>query len=124
MSSELATIGSTQMEGAAVVTVQGEIDMSNADRLLDALMSQLGTAPWVVVDLSRCSYVDSAGLGVIARVDARCRSKGVGFRVVVEPAGSVDRVLSMTNMRDVVMVDDRLSDALRAVLDDAGSGSA
>lgn len=116
--SELATIGSQVVERATVVRVEGEVDLSNADRLLDELMTHVGTTPWLVVDLTGCSYLDSAGLRVIARVDIRCREVRSGLRLVVDPAGSVDRVLSMTRMREVLTIDRLLSDSLASALCD------
>ena len=90
----------------------------NADRLLDELMAHVGSAPWLVIDLTGCSYLDSAGLRAIARVDLRCRDVGAGLRLVVDPGGAVDRVLTMTRMSEVLTVDRVLGDALAAALGD------
>jgi anti-anti-sigma factor len=117
-STELATIEFEDAERATVATVRGEVDLSNADRLLDELMARVGAKPWLVVDLSGCSYLDSAGLRVIARVDVRCRDVGAGLRLVVDHGGSIDRVLAMTRMDEVLTVDRLLRDALGAALED------
>ena len=118
MPSELATIGFEEAERATVARVGGEVDMSNADRLLDDLTARIGSRPWLVVDLTGCSYLDSAGLRMIARVDQRCREAGTGLRLVVEPSGAVDRVLAMTRMQEVLTVDRLLRDALVSALED------
>jgi anti-anti-sigma factor len=117
-STELATIEFGQAERATVATIGGEVDLSNADRLLDELLTRVGTTPWLVLDLTRCSYLDSAGLRMIARVDVRCRTAGSGLRLVVDPAGSIDRVLAMTHMDEVLTVDALLRDALASALDE------
>ncbi len=117
-STELATIAFEDAERATVATIRGEVDLSNADRLLDELMARVGAAPWLVVDLSGCSYLDSAGLRVIARVDVRCRDVGSGLRLVVDRGGSIDRVLAMTHMDEVLTVDRLLDDALVSALED------
>lgn len=117
-STELATIEFGQAERATVATIGGEVDLSNADRLLDELTARVGTTPWLVLDLTGCSYLDSAGLRVIARVDVRCRAVGSGLRLVVDPGSSIDRVLAMTQMDGVLTVDQRLQDALTAALED------
>lgn len=122
-SSELASIEFRDAERATVATIQGEVDLSNAERLLDELMARIGTTPWLVVDLTGCSYLDSAGLRMIARVDLRCRGVGSGLRVVVEPGGTVDHVLAMTRMHEVLTVDPVLHDALVAALEDVDVGS-
>jgi anti-anti-sigma factor len=115
---ELATIGFEDAERATVATIDGEVDMSNADRLLDDLMARIGAMPWLVLDLTGCSYLDSAGLRMIARVDARCRTVGSGLRLVVDPGGSIDRVLAMTHMDEVLTVDTLLRDALASALEE------
>ena len=117
-STELATIAFEDAERATVATIRGEVDLSNADRLLDELIARVGATPWLVVDLTGCSYLDSAGLRVIARVDLRCRDLGSGLRLVVDRGGSIDRVLAMTHMDDVLTVDRLLSDALDSALQD------
>jgi len=45
-------------DGTAVLTAVGEIDMSNAGQLRDAL-DRAGTGP-LVLDLTSCDYLDSA----------------------------------------------------------------
>lgn len=115
---ELATIGFEQAEGASVVRIEGEIDMSNADHVLDELMARVGLDPWLVVDLTSCSYVDSAGLSVIARVDARCREVLSGLRLVVRADSGVDRVLAMTRLNAMLNVDRSLAEAVQAAAEE------
>jgi anti-anti-sigma factor len=117
-STELATIEFGHAERATLATIAGEVDLSNADRLLDELMARVGATPWLVLDLTGCSYLDSAGLRMIARVDVRCRTVGSGLRLVVDPGGSIDRVLAMTHMDEVLTVDRLLRDALASALED------
>jgi anti-sigma B factor antagonist len=50
--------------GATRLTVSGEIDMSNADRLRAAL-EEAGDDQRVVLDLTGVEYLDSAGLAVL-----------------------------------------------------------
>jgi anti-anti-sigma regulatory factor len=87
-------------------------------------MAHVGSAPWLVIDLTGCSYLDSAGLRAIARVDLRCRDVGAGLRLVVDPAGAVDRALTMTRMSEVLTVDRSLGDALASALGDVDGGRA
>jgi anti-anti-sigma factor len=117
-STELATIAFEDAERATVATIRGEVDLSNADRLLDELMARVGATPWLVVDLTGCSYLDSAGLRVIARLDVRCRELGSELRLVVDRGGSIDRVLGMTQMDEVLTVHRRLDDALVSTVRD------
>ena len=52
-----------QPDGRQVLTADGEIDMSNASQLGDAL-ALAGAGP-VVIDLTAVGYLDSAGLTVL-----------------------------------------------------------
>jgi anti-anti-sigma factor len=115
---ELATIEFEKVVRASLVRIEGEIDMSNADHVLDELMARVGVDPWLIVDLTPCSYVDSAGLSVIARVDARCREVLSGLRLVVRVESGVDRVLAMTRLNAVLNVDQTLEEALEAAADE------
>ena len=62
---ELSTRPGT--DGIPVVTVAGEIDMSNADRFRDALGLAAAAADGgsFVVDLTGVEYLDSAGVHVL-----------------------------------------------------------
>ena len=115
---ELATIEFERAERTSVARIEGEIDMSNADRVLEELMARVGVDPWMVVDLTSCSYVDSAGLSVIARVDARSREVLCGLRLVVVADSGVDRVLSMTRLNAVLNVDRTRQEALQSAIDE------
>lgn len=49
-------------DGAAVLKVVGEIDMTNTDAFEAALD---GISGRLVVDLTKCEYLDSAGLSIL-----------------------------------------------------------
>jgi anti-sigma B factor antagonist len=58
-------------EGDRVLTVTGEIDMSNASEFGSALDRELETGAAVTVDLTGVGYLDSAGVAVLFdRADA------------------------------------------------------
>ncbi len=63
MTTPLALSANLRPDGSQVLTADGEIDMSNAGQLGDAL-AQTGDGP-VVVDLTAVGYLDSAGLTVL-----------------------------------------------------------
>ncbi len=63
MTTPLTLFTKRHPDGSLVLTADGEIDMSNASQLGDAL-AQAGDGP-VVVDLTAVGYLDSAGLTVL-----------------------------------------------------------
>jgi anti-sigma B factor antagonist len=120
MGAELATFESERLERATVVRIRGEVDLSNAERLHDELVARVGETPWLVLDLSACDYLDSAGLSVIARIHARCRARGAQLRIVVPTsAATVERLLAITGMDEILQVDRSVDEAL-ALADAAG----
>jgi anti-anti-sigma factor len=62
MSTPLTIAPGRRSDGAALLTVAGEIDMSNAGELADALTATSGA---LTVDLTAVDYLDSAGLNVL-----------------------------------------------------------
>ena len=84
-------------EDAARVLVEGEVDVSNADELRDAVDCALAhDAP---VDLSQVPYIDSTGIGVL--VGAAHRAADAGKKLVVaSPQKNVARVLGLLGVAD------------------------
>jgi anti-anti-sigma factor len=80
------------------VSVDGEVDLANADALEEMLDSSLTTGREVVVDLSRTTFIDSYGLAVIHRTHARAVDQGVGLRLVCPETGLVRRTLALTQL--------------------------
>ena len=66
MSTPLAVTRAPRADGARVLSVVGEIDMSNSGGLAAAIEAELDDAGGVVLlDLTRVDYLDSAGLSVL-----------------------------------------------------------
>jgi anti-sigma B factor antagonist len=63
MTTPLTLTTNRRPDGQQVLTADGEIDMSNASQLGDAL-ARAGAGP-VLVDLTAVGYLDSAGLTVL-----------------------------------------------------------
>lgn len=88
-------ISTSTDQGNAVVSVTGEVDVSNAAELRAALDACLSESPAeVVVDLSGVPYIDSTGIGVL--VGAAHRAAEAGARITVaRPQRNVLRVLGL-----------------------------
>jgi anti-sigma B factor antagonist len=87
-------------DGIPVVTVAGEIDMSNADRFRDALGLAAATAATAdggsfVVDLTGVEYLDSAGVHVLFAHAAR-------IRLIAGPL--LEPVLTVSGLSDITSV--------------------
>ena len=71
---------------ATVVTVRGEIDAVNVDRVSEYVRRFiLGQNP-LVLDMSGVSHISPAGVGLMNAVDEGCYAAGVGWTLVASPA--------------------------------------
>ena len=86
-------------DGIPVVTVAGEIDMSNADRFRDALGLAAAAVDGgsFVVDLTGVEYLDSAGVHALFEHAAR-------IRLVAGPL--LEPVLTVSGLADITSVED------------------
>jgi anti-sigma B factor antagonist len=87
--------------GRHVVTVDGELDMSAAPGLRDAIESAIHAgAVTVVVDLNEVTFIDSTAIGVLLAARERLARSGGALEVVCgEP--NVVRVLEIVGLRAV-----------------------
>ncbi len=89
---------------ATVVTPQGEVDIATAGHLRDRVDEVIdGSTGAVVVDLTRVSFIDSTGLGVLIGARKRCEADGRAFRVVVAEARilKIFEITGLTELFDI-----------------------
>jgi len=107
--SELATVTATDLDGARLVTVGGEIDLSNVGAVMARISGLIRSeSSLVILDLSGTTYLDSAGLGMLFRLDQRLGYSRQELCLVVPPGSPVRRVLELTNLDQVVRVEDTI----------------
>lgn len=94
---------------AAVVAVIGDYDLSHKDEMSAALESA-GTQRRVIVDLSRCTLLDSTGVAVLINA----RGAEGRLRLVIPPGGAVARVAGLIRLSDILPISESLDDALGA----------
>jgi anti-anti-sigma factor len=110
--SSLARIEAMNLDGARLVRVIGEIDLSNARDLMDAIGNAVPSdASRVVVDLSETAYVDSAGIAMIFRLAERLSYSRQELRLVVPADAPIRRVLELTKVHQVIPVQDSIVEA-------------
>jgi anti-anti-sigma factor len=94
------------VNGTAVVRVVGEIDLSNAGQVRDALGAAIPDLPRVVVDLSGTEYLDSAGIAMLFRLAERLSYNRQELQLVVPADAPIRAVLRLTKLDQVVPVKD------------------
>lgn len=82
------------------VLVSGEVDVSNAAQLRDAIDAALPAAEGdLAVDLAEVPYIDSTGIGVL--VGAAHRASEAGKKLIVaRPQKNVERVLGLLGVAE------------------------
>lgn len=100
------SITNAEKASKTLVTVVGEVDVSNAGELREAVDSALEVAPAAVsVDLAGVSYIDSTGIGVLVGAATRAQEAGVAFSVA-HPQTNVKRVLGLLGVERQLNVED------------------
>jgi anti-sigma B factor antagonist len=96
---------------ASVVEVGGEVELHSASQLRDELIhASESENPCVVVDLSRVTFIDSTGLGVLVGALKRVRERGA--LSLVCPQRAVKRVFEITGLTQVFPIYDTLEEAV------------
>jgi anti-sigma B factor antagonist len=104
----------SQVDGCALLAVEGELDIATAPRMLSALNEALrGLKLPLVVDLSRVDFVDSTGLALLINAHTRVLRLGQGFAISC-PAGPIARIFEIADMVDTLRVHPSVAAATQA----------
>lgn len=107
----------------AVVSLPGEIDITNADQVREDLLSVLNQgAALLIADLSKTTFCDSAGVSALARSFRRAKASQSGMRLVVSTL-AVQRVLALTGIDRVLDIYPSVAASL-AAWPDSGNAAA
>ncbi|MDH2427040.1 STAS domain-containing protein [Sphaerisporangium sp. TRM90804] len=92
-------IQESQEGPCVIVRIAGELDMNAVPRLraeLDAAVER-SRPPLLVLDMTRTTFCDSLGLGLLVGTLTRVRDAGGRLALVVVP-GMISRLLTITNL--------------------------
>ncbi len=93
---DIVDIGIACAEGVAVITVIGELDVSNTHRLYECLHDAIDEGVTdLVVDVEHLTFMDSTGVSVLEDVHKRICAAG-GTLSVLSPLPNVQRLLAAT----------------------------
>ena len=108
---------SSRREGndSAVLSLQGEVDVSNSDLVKNAAVSLLAdNVQRLVIDLSSTEYLDSAGLGILVGLLKRVNESARSL-VIAGARPQVKRVFEITRLDGVFTMCDDVASALQEV---------
>ena len=98
-----------------VVTVAGEIDLTNAESLRDALLSALNAgALGLVVDMVAATFIDSAGVTALVRASRRAAATQATLRLAAT-APAVLRVLNLVGIDQLIEVHPSVTEAVASL---------
>lgn len=104
----------------AVVVGAGEIDVTNADGLREALLAALNSdAAGLVADLTGTTFLDSAGVTALVRASRRAADTGATFRLAATSL-PVLRVLSLVGIDRLIEVHPSVAEAVSSLPDHTG----
>src|SRR2546423_6900794 len=86
------TVERQNLDGKVVFDLRGELDLG-AEAAFRRELEPAASAPTVVLDLSRLTFMDSTGLRLLLETDAQVRAAG-GRCVIVRGTGAVHRVIA------------------------------
>jgi anti-anti-sigma factor len=81
------------------IMVEGELDLAVADQLRDLLDRAGLDEMHVLLDFSRCSFIDSGGLAVLVSAEEKLRKRGLRL-LLYGVRGQVLRLLSLTGLTE------------------------
>lgn len=91
-----------RLEGANVVArVTGEVDLSNADGIEQAvIVATPHQAELIVLDLTRVDYLDSAGIHLVYRLREKLQSRGQQLRLIIGADSPAADALKLAGVMD------------------------
>jgi anti-anti-sigma factor len=103
-------------EDVVVARLTGEIDLSNAGDVGEALSTAVpNTALGLVIDLTATAYLDSSGVHLLFDLAERLQRRQQQLRVVVPEGAPVRRVLRIVELDDTVPVTPTVEEAVAAI---------
>ncbi|MBS5450759.1 MAG: STAS domain-containing protein [Coriobacteriia bacterium] len=85
------------------VSVEGEVDVSNADTLREGVLGLIAdeAVKTVEVDLAGVPYIDSTGIGVLVGAAHRAEDAGKALRVL-RAQDNVSRIFGMLGVDEII----------------------
>ena len=119
---QLLTVGVERANGdISIISLSGELDLATIPALEAKLFEEVGSRTAVIVDLTRLTFIDSSGIGLLIKAyRAKEDSARAELHTVIAGRSQVERVFRLAGIDRALPVHLDLSDAL-ALLGDRGS---
>lgn len=103
-------------EDVVVARLSGEVDLSNAADVGDALAAAVpNTALGLVIDLTATAYLDSSGVHLLFDLGERLQRRQQQLRVVVPESAAIRRVLRIVELDSAVPLETTVDQAVERI---------
>jgi anti-sigma B factor antagonist len=100
--------------GITVIAAEGEIDLATTPQLTAALEEAAMASPYVIVDLSAVTYMDSSGFGALLGATKTLRPGGNSL-YLVGCSSNIERMLVITRLSTIFSIHTDEAEARRAI---------
>jgi anti-anti-sigma factor len=115
----LADVQIAEREHAFVATLSGEVDLSNAERIGEAILSAVpNQALSLILDLTAVDYLDSSGIQLIYQLRERLKARGQSLHLVIPDASPTHDALRLAGILRHIESLASVDEALRATTAD------
>jgi anti-anti-sigma factor len=104
-----------RVQGTPVARPTEDVDAANARVLRDELAACLQGADKLVLDLGATSYVDSAGIDMLFRLNELLRQRRVTLLLVIPQSSQLTRLAQIVALPSAVAIHETVEQALGAV---------
>jgi anti-anti-sigma factor len=109
-----AQLHSQSLEERVVVSIRGEIDLENAGRARDRILTAIPRAArGLVLDLSQVTHMDSAGVRLLFDLAGRLGERRLDVTIVAPVNSLLREVFEVVRLESVVAVVSSVDEALR-----------
>lgn len=96
---KLGDVQFTDQDGILIAELTGEIDLSNADSIGQAIVeTTTNQEAGLVLDLSALRYLDSAGIQFLFRLREQLRTRGQTFALVIPAKSATNDALRLAGV--------------------------
>lgn len=103
-----------EIDNKKVLTIKGHLDGNTSPKAQEVIMPLLGQGVKIVIDMSECNYVSSAGLRLLLVIAKTLKSK-VGKGVIAGLLPEVKEVMEMTGFDRMYDNFPSIDDAIKAL---------
>ena len=110
--SEIASLSLGRSDGIVLAEVSGEIDLSNAEDLRDEIAQWMSNEDRaLLVDLTRVSYADSAGMNLLFLLSRQLKDHGQIFGAVLPSESQPRRAFDVVGMAEELPMFETVAEA-------------